>query len=127
MKLSDLNKYREAPKLSFSEQSTLLLELKLKMSSADWFTVGIMAPSQEMAIQSLTSIEKYFKWKPLKLLSELPLRGPIYLKANQKSGLFFMRVENGLKDGILICCQNNDENKNAETYGPFPLDIFIKN
>tara|TARA_Y100001968_G_C19372705_1_gene725949 strand:- start:235 stop:618 length:384 start_codon:yes stop_codon:yes gene_type:complete len=127
MKLSDLNKYRDAPNLSLTEKSTLLLELKLKMSTSDWFTLGIMAKSQEIATKSLRSIEKYFNWKPMKLLSEEQLIGPVYLKANQKNGIFYIRVEHGLKDGILVSCQNNDNNKNAETYGPFPLDIFQKN
>ncbi|MFL0732696.1 MAG: DUF1824 family protein [Prochlorococcus sp.] len=35
-----------------------------------------------------------------------------------------MRIEYGLGEGVLISCQHNNEEKEADTLGPFPLDFF---
>jgi len=39
-------------------------------------------------------------------------------------GIFFVRSENGLGEGILITCQNDDGAKESNTFGPLPLDFF---
>ena len=50
--------------------------------------------------------------------------GPIFLKANQRTGEIHARIEYGLGEGILITCHDNDNSFIARTYGPFPLDFF---
>jgi len=57
-KLVDLNKRRTAPKLSCEQEKKLLEELEANILSTDWITIGIMAPSDDMAIEALQSISK---------------------------------------------------------------------
>jgi len=46
-KLVDLNNLRSAPQLSNSLEKKLLEELEANIFSADWITIGIMAPNQQ--------------------------------------------------------------------------------
>ena len=50
--------------------------------------------------------------------------GPVFLKANQKTGDIHIRIEYGLGEGILLSCQQEEEKKNTSTFGPFPLNFF---
>ena len=50
--------------------------------------------------------------------------GPVFLKANQKSGEVRIRIEHGLGEGILISSQSSDTKKACFTWGPLPLDFF---
>ena len=58
-------------------------------------------------------------------IAEKPIEdGPVFLKANQKTGDIYVRIEYGLGEGILLSCQHNEEGRDADTIGPFPLDFF---
>ena len=59
-KLVDLNNLRTAPQLSDIQEKKLLEELKLKIFNTDWITVGIMASSDNKAIDALQSISKKY-------------------------------------------------------------------
>ena len=59
-KLVDLNNLRTAPQLSNSQEKKLLEELEANIFSADWITIGIMAPSDNKAIEALQSISKKY-------------------------------------------------------------------
>ncbi len=48
--LKDLNNLRSAPDLDATQSKQLLDQLCASMDDADWFTVGIMAPSSSLAI-----------------------------------------------------------------------------
>ena len=123
-KLVDLNSLRTAPNLSNIQVKTLLEELEANIINADWITIGIMAPCDTKAIETLRSIpEKYFSIKFLDLDS-LQANGCVFLKANQKSGNVFIRSENGLGEGILLTCQYDEDPHKSRTFGPLPLDIF---
>tara|TARA_Y100001968_G_scaffold111131_1_gene100620 strand:- start:9 stop:404 length:396 start_codon:yes stop_codon:yes gene_type:complete len=122
--LKDLNHLRSAPILNQVQRKNLLNELYKYMNRSDWFTMGIMADSKESGIIILREIEKFFKWNPMKIVSQPANAGPIFLKANQKTGDVHIRIEFGLGEGILITCQHDEENKSSETLGPFPLDFF---
>ena len=53
------------------------------MQASDWFTVGVMAPSQELALNSLRALETVGagrRWS----CAEAESDGPVFLKANQK-------------------------------------------
>ena len=52
-KLVDLNNLRTAPQLSNNQEKKLLKELKANILNADWITIGIMAPSDNQAIEAL--------------------------------------------------------------------------
>ena len=124
-KLVDLNNLRTAPQLSNIEEKKLLEELEANIFNADWITIGIMAPSDNKAIEALLSIsKKYFSINKFGNISSLHADGGVFLKANQKTSNVFVRSENGLGEGILITCQYDENAKESNTFGPFPLDFF---
>ena len=123
-KLVDLNNLRTAPQLSKSQEKKLLEELELNIFNADWITIGIMAPSDNKAIESLQSISKKYSSIKFGNLGSLHADGGVFLKANQKTSNVFVRSENGLGKGILITCQYDEGAKESDTFGPLPLDFF---
>ena len=123
-KLVDLNNFRSAPKLSNIQEKKLLEELEANIFNADWITIGIMAPSDNKAIESLQSISKKYSSIKFGNLSSLHADGDVFLKANQKTSNVFVRSENGLGEGILITCQYDESAQESNTFGPLPLDFF---
>ncbi len=123
-KLEDLDKLRSAPKLKDEQSEALLSELKPIIYQADWLTIGIMSDSLNKAIDAIRIIEKKFNFNEMKCVTLPDSNGPIFLKANQKTGEIHARIEYGLGEGILISCHNDDISINTRTIGPFPLDFF---
>ena len=123
-KLVDLNNLRTSPQLSISQGNKLLEELELNIFNADWITIGIMAPSDNKAIEALQSISKKYSSIEFRNLGSLNADGSVFLKANQKTGNVFVRSEKGLGEGILITCQYDGDTKESNTFGPMPLDFF---
>ena len=123
-KLVDLNNLRTAPQLRNSQEKKLLEELEANILCADWITIGIMAPSDNKAIKALQSISKKYSSIKFRNLGSLHADGGVFLKANQKTSNVFVRSENGLGEGILITCQYDEDAKESNTFGPFPLDFF---
>ena len=123
-KLVDLNKLRTAPELSDSQVKKLLEELEANIFDANWITIGIMAPSDNKAIEALQSISKKYSSIKFGNLDSLHADGSVFLKGNQKTGNVFVRSENGLGEGILITCQYDEGAKESNTFGPLPLDFF---
>ena len=123
-KLVDLNNLRTAPQLSNSQGKKLLKELEANIFNTDWITVGIMAPSNNRAIEALQSISKKYSSIQFGNLDSLHADGGVFLKANQKTSNVFVRSENGLGEGILITCQYEEGSKESNTFGPLPLDFF---
>ena len=123
-KLVDLNNLRTAPQLSKSQEKKLLEEIEANIFNADWITIGIMAPSDNKAIEVLHSISKKYSSIKFGNLGSLHANGGVFLKANQKTSNVFVRSENGLGEGILITCQYDEGAQESNTFGPFPLDFF---
>ena len=123
-KLIDLNNLRTAPQLSNRQEKKLLEELEANIFNADWITIGIMAPSDDRAIEALQSISKKYSSIKFGNLGSLHADGGVFLKANQKTSNVFVRSENGLGEGILITCQYDEDTIGANTFGPLPLDFF---
>ena len=123
-KLVDLNNLRTAPQLSDSQVKKLLEELEANILKTDWLTIGIMAPSDNRAIEALQSISKKYASLKFENLDSLHADGGVYLKANQKTENVFVRSENGLGEGILITCQYDEGAKESNTFGPLPLAFF---
>ena len=123
-KLVDLNNLRTAPKLSYGQEKKLLEELEENILNTDWITIGIMAPSDDRAIEALKSISKKYSSIKFGNLESLHADGGVFLKANQKTSNVFVRSENGLGEGILITCQFDEGAKESNTFGPLPLDFF---
>ena len=123
-KLVDLNNLRTAPQLSNIQEKKLLEELEANIFNADWITIGIMAPSDNKAIEALKSISKKYSSIKFGSLGPLNADGGVFLKANQKTNNVFVRSENGLGEGILITCQFNEGAEESNTFGPLPLDFF---
>ena len=123
-KLVDLNNLRTAPQLSNRQEKKLLEELEANIFDANWITIGIMAPSDNKAIEALQSISKNYSSVKFDNLGSLHADGGVFLKANQKTSNVFIRSENGLGEGILISCQYDEGAKESNTFGPLPLDFF---
>jgi len=123
-KLVDLNNLRTAPQLTNRQEKILLEELDANIFSADWITIGIMAPSDNKAIKALQSISKKYSSIKFGNLGSLHADGGVFLKANQKTSSVFVRSENGLGEGILITCQYDESAQESNTFGPLPLDFF---
>jgi len=123
-KLVDLNNLRTAPQLSNRQEKKLLEELQANIFNADWITIGIMAPSDNRAIEALQSISKKYPSIKFGNIGSLQADGGVFLKANQKTSNVFIRSENGLGEGILITCQYDEDSKKSNTFGPLPLDFF---
>ena len=123
-KLVDLNNLRTSPQLSDIQVKKLLEELEENISNADWITIGIMASSDNRAIEALQSISKKYSSIKFGNLDSLNADGGVFLKANQKTGNVFVRSEEGLGEGILITCQSDEDAKESNTFGPLPLDFF---
>ena len=124
-KLADLNKLRTAPKLTNNQVKKLLKELEANIFKTDWITVGIMAPSDNTAFESLRSISKKYSSIKFGNLNSLKANGSVFLKANQKTSSVFIRSENGLGEGILITCQYEANFEDSMTFGPLPLNTFL--
>ena len=122
--LEDLRRLRSAPSLTRNQHRLLFLELNDHINTVDWFTVGIMAPSPLVAINALDSIVRKLGWSDINCKNLIREKGPVFLKANQKTGEFNIRIEYGLGEGILLGCQHDDEQKCSDTLGPFPLNFF---
>ena len=123
-KLEDLDKLRSAPKLSKKQSKILFNELSNAINKADWITIGVMSPSLKKGINAVRKIEERFEYNEMKCVTLPDSDGPIFLKANQKTGEIHARLESGLGEGILISCQNYDNSMMSKTIGPFPLDFF---
>ena len=123
-KLVDLNNLRTAPKLSNSQVKKLIEELEANFLNTDWITIGIMAPSDNKALEALRSISKKYSSIKFRNLNSLHADGSVFLKGNQKTGNVYVRSEDGLGEGILITCQYDEDSQESNTFGPLPLDFF---
>ena len=123
-KIEHLDTLRSAPKLNEKQSNILLNQAKQIICKADWITIGVMTPSLRKGIDAVRSIEKKFKYNKMKCITIPSSNGPVFLKANQKTGEIHARIEYGLGEGILISCHNDDNSLTAKTIGPFPLDFF---
>ena len=122
--LADFGSLRTAPELQPEQRVALAQELVEVMKAFDWFTVGIMAPSTDDALTSLRSLEQALHWEAMRLDNQEEEPGPVFLKANQSTGLIRIRVEHGLGEGVLISGHSHDPNQAGTTWGPLPLDFF---
>ena len=123
-KLEDLNKLRSAPKLNKKQSNKLLKEVTHLIHKADWITIGVMSPSLKRGITAVRRIEEKFGYEEMQCITLPSSVGPIFLKANQKTGEIHVRVEFGLGEGILITCQNYENSLTSKTIGPLSLDFF---
>ena len=121
--LHQLSRLRSAPVLSSDDQRIIREELAEEMRSMDWFTVGVMAPSMERALLAMRSLETRLGWDPLNVVDSPAADGPVYLKANQRTGSIRIRIEHGLGEGILIS-GHGAEDRPTQTWGPLPLGCF---
>ncbi len=123
-KLEDLDKLRSAPTLNKKQKELLLNQTDSLIYSADWLTIGVMSPSLKKGINVIRSIERKYNYREMKCITIPNSNGPIFLKANQRTGEIHARIEYGMGEGVLISFHNNDTSINTRTVGPFPLDFF---
>tara|TARA_B100001250_G_C19461382_1_gene640387 strand:+ start:46 stop:447 length:402 start_codon:yes stop_codon:yes gene_type:complete len=123
-KLEDLDKLKSAPKLNKKQSKILFNEVSNFIHKSGWITIGVMSPSLKKGINAVRRIEEKFEYNEMKCITLPKEDGPIFLKANQKTGEIYARIEFGLGEGILITCQNDDNSLETKTIGPLPLDFF---
>ena len=123
--LADFNSLRSAPFLNKNESIRILNLIEEKIFKSDWITIGIMAKSDKEAKEALNSIIRKYNYKSFKIFDQIYAKGNVFLKANQKTGEIYIRSENGLGEGILLTCQYDDLLIYSQTYGPFPLNLFL--
>tara|TARA_B100000212_G_scaffold142894_1_gene107557 strand:+ start:52 stop:438 length:387 start_codon:yes stop_codon:yes gene_type:complete len=123
--LSDLNSLRSAPFLNKKQSLMILDQIDKKILNCDWITIGVMAKSDEDAKAALNSLIIKYNYNSFKNFDQINAKGNVFLKANQKTGEVYIRSENGLGEGILLTCQYNDLLIYSQTYGPFPLNLFL--
>jgi hypothetical protein len=127
LSLDSLRGLRQAPVLDPDQRGSLRAELAQRLAGCAWFTVGVMAADRETAVSCLRQLEQSQGWPALEEDSsqELdPEGGPVFLKGNQRNGLFRVRVESGVAEGLLITGHNPDNPAAEDTWGPLPLDLF---
>ncbi len=122
--LADLDRLRSAPELDEEQKQTLLAELLSEITRPQWFTLGVMAPSESKAIEAIRQVERFFKWPPMQLIERPESMGPVFLKANQSSSEIRIRLEEGLGEGILISGHHSDPMEPTFNCGPLPLNFF---
>ncbi len=123
--LNGLRGLRTAPSLDGKTASLLRRELTARLGACAWFTIGIMAPSAEAALAALRQLEAAQGWSGLQPGDPGEgAPGPVFLKGNQRTGLFHLRREEGLGEGILITGHGASDPDAEDTWGPLPLDLF---
>lgn len=126
--LTSLRGLRTAPELSVAERSMLRQELQAAMAPCAWFTIGVMAPSGSLALDTLRQVETALGWPALEsqgpALEELEDGLTVFLKGNQRLGGFGIRSEAGLGQGVLITGHQSADPRQEDTWGPLPLDLF---
>jgi hypothetical protein len=88
-----------------------------------------MAASPTDAVAALRQLEGALGWpalQPAEASDGEPHgeQGPVFLKGNQRTGLFHRRREEGLGEGILITGHGASDPDDEDTWGPLPLDLF---
>ncbi len=123
--LNGLRGLRTAPCLDGETASSLRRELAPRLGACEWFTIGIMAPSAGAALTALRQLEAAQGWSSLQPGDPGEGEpGPVFLKGNQRTGLFHLRREEGLGEGILITGHAVSNPDAEDTWGPLPLDLF---
>ena len=124
--LAGLKGLRSAPGLDAAQARLLRDELTALLGACGWFTVGIMAPSASAAVATLRELEAGLGWRALRPGEEAGdgEPGPVFLKGNQRTGLFLLRREDGLGEGILITGHEAADPADEDTWGPLPLNLF---
>ncbi|MCP9929821.1 DUF1824 family protein [Cyanobium sp. AMD-g] len=122
--LAGLRGLRSAPGLDPAQARLLRDELSVRLGACGWFTVGIMAPSSSAAVAALGQLEAALGWPALRPGEASDAPGPVFLKGNQRTGLFHLRREDGLGEGILITGHDAADPAAEDTWGPLPLDLF---
>ncbi|WP_216904582.1 DUF1824 family protein [Synechococcus sp. CCY 9618] len=130
--LAGLRGLRTAPALEDEQRRQLRQELLPLLAACGWCTVGIMAPSSAAALDALRAYESALGWPALGPAEEAEgagstaddAVGPVFLKGNQRNGLFRLRREDGLGEGVLITGHEATDPAAEDTWGPLPLDLF---
>ena len=116
-KLEDLDKLRSAPKLDKEQRKQLFQQVNNIIKDADWLTIGVMSTSLAKGINAIRRIEQTFNYNQMKCINLPMKKGPVFIKANQKTGEIHGRIEYGLGEGILISCHHSDPSFISRTIG----------
>lgn len=111
------------PDLSASKKTLLRQALLLLSSLSDYQMFGVCADTAE---QGYSTLETYLQALNYNVkLNQAVAEGPVYIKFNSKTGLSYLDRYSGRYRGVLVTCQSSQEEVINETYGHFPLDLFM--
>ncbi|NMG58226.1 DUF1824 family protein [Geitlerinema sp. P-1104] len=88
---------------------------------------GICADNAQEAIAALnryTDVLGYPRAPELDSCELDAMQGPMYLKYNPKTDLYYLNPYEGNERGVIISCQSVYDDGIRDTYGHFPLDLF---
>ena len=107
---------------SESEKVLVRQALLLLAEHSDYQILGICASTLAQGLSALKTYSEAFGYQaPLELDS---VDGPVYIKFNGHSGLFYSDSYTGEYSGVLVSCQSSDQEGINEMYGHLPLDLF---
>ena len=90
----------------------------------DYQIFGICAENPQEAIATLnryTDVLGYPRAPELPSPELDALEGPVYLKYNPKTDLYYLNPYEGKERGVIISCQSVYDDGIRDTYGHFPL------
>lgn len=106
-----------------AEQDQVKAALLALAEVADYQMFGILAETCEQAITTLQAYTQSFGYDMP--TSWQPVEGPTYLKFNPNLGSCYTDSYTGEHRGVLISYQSAVDETMNQTYGHFPLDLFL--
>lgn len=108
------------------EKIALREAVALVASQSDYQMLGVCAASVAEGLSALETYTKALGYHlPLDREAVAPVAGPVYIKFNGRKGSYYVETYTGTYRGVLVSCQSTQEAGINETYGHFPLDLFV--
>lgn len=108
---------------SESEKDLIRQALLLLTKHSDYQIFGVCADTTTQGLAALKNYAEALGYKPN--LDITPIDGPVYIKNNPKSGLFYIDSYTGAHRGVLVSYQSSESEGINQMYGHLPLDLFV--
>ncbi|WP_218079875.1 DUF1824 family protein [Anthocerotibacter panamensis] len=104
------------------QKPQLRAALLLVAQHSDYQIFGVCA---DAADQGLAALRSYLKALGYQTTLEItPISGPVYIKFNANTALFYLDTYPGHERGVLVSCHSSHEGGIRDIYGYLPLDLF---
>lgn len=108
---------------SESERKLIRQALVLLTKHSDYQIFGVCADTTTQGLTALKNYAEALGYKPN--FDITPIDGPVYIKHNPNTGLFYLDSYTGIHRGVLVSYQSSDDEGINEMYGHLPLDLFV--